>query len=248
MGFILDSRAQVYTVAIMERIIRQLSLIIALMLLIPTAAYSDNSYIPQPFTANYSVQLSGFKIGELTRKLYRQEDGLYVLENYTYTTGVVAWFKKDQALERSTWRYQGQTMIPVNYYAHYTGRAKDVVERLDFDWTRNIVTSLRDGKITELPVAIGTPDKLGHQILLRGDVARGMKHIEYQVADRSAIKPYVYDVIGSEELVTARGKVTTIRVQKGTTTFWLAPEWDYLLVQLVQKNKDGIFALYLQKQ
>jgi hypothetical protein len=55
-------------------------------------------------------------------------------------------------------------------------------------------------------------------------------------------------VNGSEEVVTARGRVRAIKVQKGTTTFWLAPEWDYLLVKLIQENDDSTFASYLQAQ
>jgi hypothetical protein len=110
------------------------------------------------------------------------------------------------------------------------------------------VSSLRDGKITEVPLVPGAMDKLMHQAILRGDVAAGIQHIEYPIADRSDIKPYVYDVLGSEEVVTARGTVQAIKVRKGTTTFWLAPEWDYLLVKLLQENDDSTYASYLQAE
>lgn len=220
----------------------------AFCLLCLVGAVAAEGYRPQPFQARYSVHVNGFKVGEIERKLYIEADGRYVLENVAYATGLVALFTKDRALERSTWTYNSDTPQPIEYFAHYTGRSKDVVERLDFDWPRNIVASLRDGKVTEVELVPGTLDKLMHQAILRGDVAAGMQHIEYQIADRNEIKPYQYEVLGSEDVVTARGRVRAIKVQKGTTTFWLAPEWDYLLVQLIQKNDDGTFASYLQAQ
>lgn len=207
-----------------------------------------DDYHPQPFTARYSVHVNGFKVGEIERNLKISPAGQYVLENVMYTTGLVALFKKDRALERSTWRLDKGRVVPVEYFAHYTGRSKDVVERLDFDWGNNTVSSLRDGATKAVELVEGTLDKLGHQIILRRDIATGKKHIEYQVADRGEIKPYIYDVIGKEDVVTARGTVNAIKVQKGTTTFWLAPQWDYLLVKLVQENDDSTFASYLQAE
>lgn len=223
-------------------------LLLTLCLLLLAGAAAADGYRPQPFHARYSVHVNGFKVGEIERTLRIEADGRYVLENLAYATGLVSLFTKDRALERSTWTYNDDHALPIEYFAHYTGRSKDVVERLDFDWRRNIVASLRDGKVTEVELVPGTLDKLMHQAILRGDVAAGTRHIEYPVADRNEIKPYQYEVLGSEEVVTARGRVRAIKVQKGTTTFWLAPEWDYLLVQLIQKNDDGTFASYLQAQ
>lgn len=222
-----------------------LALILGTSLLAVSSVHGAG-YQPQPFTARYSVHVNGFKVGEIERNLKVASDGQYVLENLMYTTGLVALFKKDRALERSTWTFDNNVVKPVGYYAHYTGRSKDVTERIDFDWTNNTALSLRDGKTKAIELVSGAMDKLGHQIILRGDIAAGKKHIEYPIADRGEIKPYVYDVLGREDVVTARGTVNAIKVRKGTTTFWLAPQWDYLLVKLVQENDDGTFASYLQ--
>lgn len=223
-----------------------ISLSIGLAWLLPHAALAQDSYQPRPYSATYSVHMGGFKVGELTRELRMEANGNYVLEQQMQTTGIVAFFKKDRVLERSTWRYQNDQPVAMGYYAHYTGRAKDAVERMDFDWTRNIATSLDGGETREISLTPGVQDKLGHQITLIKDIVRGMERIEYQIADRGKLRPYIYEVRGTEQVVTARGTVRTIKVQKGTTTFWLAPEWNYLLVKLVQKNKDGTVASYIQ--
>lgn len=217
-----------------------------LLLLLASGVAGAADYRPQPFHARYSVQYNGFKIGEIERTLRVGADGRYVLENSMYPTGLVALFKQDRAFERSTWRYDGATAVPLQYYAHYTGRAKDITEQLDFDWPHHQVASLRNGKTTEVPLPPGTLDKLMNQMVLRGDVAAGKKHMQYRVADRGKITTDVYNVTGREKVVTDRGTVEAIKVTKGTTTFWLAPQWDYLLIKLVQKNDDSTFASYIQ--
>ncbi len=228
------------------RLTRRLTAALLAALLLPTGAASAADYRPQPFHARYSVQYNGFKIGEIERTLHVDPNGNYVLENFMYPTGLVALFKQDRVLERSTWRYDGAEAVPLRYYAHDTGRAKDATEQLDFDWPHHRVASLRNGKTTEVPLPPGTLDKLMNQMVLRGDVAAGKKHMEYRVADRGKITPYIYNVAGREKVVTDRGTVEAIKVTKGTTTFWLAPQWDYLLIKLVQKNDDSTFASYIQ--
>lgn len=230
----------------LHRLSALLRLLPALTLLLHGTVAAAADYRPQPFQARYSVRYNGFSIGEIERTLHVRPDGSYVLENLMYSTGLVALFKPDRALERSTWRYDGTKVVPLQYYAHYTGRAKDVTERLDFDWNRHRLASLRNGVTTEVPLPPGTLDKLMNQMVLRSDVAAGRKHMKYLVADRGKITPYIYNVAGREKVVTDRGTVEAIKVTKGTTTFWLAPQWDYLLIKLVQKNDDSTFASYIE--
>lgn len=219
--------------------------VLAASLLLSGGTAMAAGYRPQPFHARYSVQADGIKIGELDRTLKHRPDGTYVLENTMHTTGLIALFKKARVQELSIWRYAGDQAVPISYEARTTNGSKTVVERLDFDWQHHTVASLRNGKTTKVPLPPDTLAKLMNQMALRGDVAAGRKHIVYKVADRGKIRTYVYNVVGREKVVTDCGTVEAIKVTKGTTSFWLAPKWDYLLVQLVQKNDDSTFASYL---
>lgn len=221
-------------------------LTIALSLLLLFGVVQADGDRPQPSSARYSVHLNGLKVGELERHLRIEADGRYVLEDIAETTGVVALFKKDRAVQRSTWIYNNTKPKPIEYVYHYTGRSKDRLERLDFDWQRNIVTSLRHGETREVAIEPGMLDKLMHQVLLPADINAGKKRIEYTIIDRGEIKTYTYEVLGNEELVTARGRVQTIKVQRSDTTLWLVPEWDYLPVQLIQKKDGSTVATYIQ--
>lgn len=222
-------------------------LLALLLMMLLGAAHADGDR-PQPSSTRYSVHLNGLKVGELQRHVRVEANGRYVLEHIAETTGVVALFKKDRAVERSTWIYNDGRPRPIEYVYHYTGRSKDRLERIDFDWNSKIATSLRHGKTTEIAIVPGMLDKLMHQILMSADIAAGKKHIEYTVVDRGEIKTYAYDILGTEEVVTARGRIQTIKVQRKTITIWLAPEWDYLPVKLIQKKDGGTVATYIQAE
>jgi hypothetical protein len=223
-----------------------LLLLLCTVLLIGGAEAAD--YRPQPFSARYSVHLNGFKVGELQRSLHVEADGRHVLEHVMETTGLVALFKKDRLVERSTWTYADGHAWPAGYAAEYRGRAKDTTEQIAFDWPRHAAIYRRQDEVQEVALTTGMLDKLMHQAMLCSDIASGKETLDYTVLDRGEVKTYAYQLLGVEELVTARGRVNTIKVTRKTTTLWLAPEWDYLLVQLVQNNDDGTIATYIQKQ
>jgi hypothetical protein len=193
-----------------------------------------------PYRAEYTVHADGFKVGEMTRSL-QQEDGNWVLENTLHTTGLVALFKKDRLTERSVMGAAGQ---PLEYVYRYSGRNKEVVERLTFDWNDHQAASLRDGRTRYMAIKDGTFDKLAHQVALRRDLARGLTRMAYAVADRSKVETYEFEVVGKERLVTSVGTFDTVKVKKGTTMLWAAPELDYLVVQIVQKE-DHTLSSYI---
>ncbi|MCW8829747.1 MAG: DUF3108 domain-containing protein, partial [Gammaproteobacteria bacterium] len=59
----------------------------------------------EPYSADYTVQYNGFKVGEMSQRLERRDDGSYLMETVAYATGIAAWFTKDRVIERSIWRY-----------------------------------------------------------------------------------------------------------------------------------------------
>lgn len=203
------------------------------------------SAVPQPYKAEYTVHADGFKVGEMTRKLKPLGNGTWQLESSLYTTGLVALFKKDKITERSIWHNGADGLVPISYHSHYSGRSKEVEERLAFDWDRGVVTSLRDGRETDVPLTAGVMDKLVYQFALRQDLANGASRIEYKVADRGKIETYAFKVVGREKVVTSLGEYDTIKVKKGTTTFWVAPALDYLVVQIVQQEDDHTLSSYI---
>jgi hypothetical protein len=195
----------------------------------------------QPFATEYTVHYNGFKVGEMKQQLSKRRDGRYQLDTEVYTTGLVAWFKSDRILERSIFDVQDGAVRPASYRYHYTGRNKDVVERLDFDWDKMQVVSLRDGKEKRMPLTPGTYDKQVYQVAMRRDLGKDIKHFRYPIAERGKMEKYKLDVSGSEKVMTTFGEVDAVVVKKGTTTLWLAKDHNYLVVK-IEQNEDGNLA------
>lgn len=216
---------------------RLTGLIVLVVWLAATPVHAEPFKV-ETFDARYNVKLDGFKVGELQQRVALRDDGTYLLETVMNVTGVISWFKSDKVVEQSVMRAVDDTLQPISYSYRYTGRNKDVVERIDFDWNKMQVSSLRDGKITLLPAEPGLLDKQVYQLLVRRDLARGKKKMSYPVAERSRLTTFDIVVLGEESVVTPFGKYRTIKVQRGATTLWCAPDLNYTVVQLA-REEDG---------
>lgn len=217
--------------------LRKLLLILLLAIALPLQAQS----MLKPYTVKYTVHYNGFKVGEMEQSLRANGDDTYLLETVVYTTGLVSWFKSDRVSERSILRHEDGQFKPLSYVYHYTGRHKDVMDRLDFDWEKKQIKSLRDGKITTLALTPGIYDKQVYQLAMREELESGKKRFVYRVADRGKIEEYELLVTGEEPVVTSLGKVDTIKVEKGATTLWVAKAYDYTVVK-IEKQEDGNIA------
>jgi len=211
-----------------------------------SSALAAEPFYLKPFEAHYSVYGLGLvKLGELKQRFYRKSDDTYVLETVAFTTGMTAWFVSDRTEEQSVVRVADGTLQPLLYAYHYTGRNKDVVERIDFDWAKGEVRSLRDGKITVLPLSKGLLDKQIYQLLARRDLAQGMTSMSYQVAYRSSLKTYELKVLGKEDIETPFGTFKSLKVQQGATTLWCAPDLGYAIVKLAREEGGHTLTSYI---
>lgn len=199
----------------------------------------------RPYSVTYTVHYNGFKVGEMHQRYLPQQDGNWLLETEMKTSGLVSWFTSDKVVERSVVTFEQGQPRPLSYTYHYSGNHKDVREKLDFDWQKRTITSLRDGKTETLPLHPGIQDKQSYQLAMRKALHRGRKNFVYPVAERGKIETYELQVTGEESQVTTFGTVDTLVVKKGTTTLWLAKDYDYLVVKIEQHEDDNIATSYI---
>jgi hypothetical protein len=199
----------------------------------------------KPYDATYTVHYNGFKVGEMHQRYLPQKDGNWLLQTKMKTTGLVSWFKSDEVVESSVVGFETGMPRPLSYTYHYTGNHKDVTEKLDFDWQKRTITSLRDGKTEILPLRPGVQDKQSYQLAMRKALHKGVKDFVYSIAERGKIETYELQVVGEEPQVTTFGTVDTLVVKKGTTTLWLAKDYDYLVVKIEQHEDGNIASSYI---
>lgn len=215
------------------------------LLLVTVAAPLQAASFLKPYSAEYTVHYNGFKVGEMKQSLKQRGEGRYLLETEVYTTGLVSWFKSDHVVERSVVDYLDGQLKPQRYVYRYTGRKKDVLEKLEFDWDKQQIASLRDGKTKYLALQPGIYDKQVYQLAMRGELGSGRKHFLYTVADRGKIEEYELEVAGHEKVVTTFGEVDSVVVKKGTTTLWLAEDYNYLVVKIEQREDGNLATSYI---
>lgn len=202
--------------------------------------------VPDAYKASYSVQLNGFKVGELERSLEHLDNNQYKLTTRAYTTGMVSWFKPDVAVEVSLWHFVDDEPRPISYSYHYTGRNKDRLEQQEFDWGNAVIHYQRGDDIRVLDLEKGVLDKQVFEIALQQSLRRGLSSGKFQVATRGRITDYEFDVLGSEKVVTRPlGPVSTVKVQRGNTIMWLSEQHDYLVVKLEHHDDGNIATSYL---
>ena len=118
-------------------------------------------------------------------------------------------------------------------------------EQQDIDHSTGIGVYQSKKKHREVSVA---PDDLGpvtYQLQLRRHLQYQALPVELQVLRRGRVKTYRFELLGEESIDTGLGRVDTVKVQRVRensdrhTVFWLAPEWDYLIVKLAQREDDG---------
>ncbi|MFC2974066.1 DUF3108 domain-containing protein [Azotobacter bryophylli] len=215
---------------------RRILLFALALLALPSYAYELH-----PFTASYTTDSSQIPVsGTAERRLSQQADQSWKLE--FEASMMIAGLQ-----EESTFRVEQSHLLPLSYRYDRNGLGKVKHVEQDFDWKAKKVTGSDRGKPFQHSLNRGLLDKSTYQIALQKDVAEGKKSMSYRVVDGDDIEIYDFRVLGSERVDTQAGQIEAIKVERvrdptksnRQTIFWLAKDWNYLLVRLHQVEKDG---------
>jgi hypothetical protein len=219
--------------------IKNLSLV--LLLLCSAAAYAA----PKPFTAHYTVRVGNIVAGEIRRSLSVTEQGQFVFESETRSSGLAALFVKDHIIERSVWRYDNQTPRPLHFQYQKTGGKKERNYALSFDWAAGVVKDESSADPWQARLDKGTQDRLLYQLTLMYDLQSGRTELAYPLVDGHKLRNYRFQKVAEEILETPLGPLKTVKLSRilesdeKTVTLWCAPSLDYLPVRIEQNEKDG---------
>ena len=195
----------------------------------------------EPFSAEYTTDWQQVPVsGSAERQLDKAADGSWTL--HFKASMLVAGIS-----EESRFNYDKQHFVPLSYRFERSSLGKTKQVAHDFDWKAKLVTGNDRGTPVKLVLKSGLLDKSTYQLALQEDVAAGKKSMSYQVLDGDDIETYDFRVLGEEPVQTEVGQITAIKVERvrdptqsaRRTELWFAKDWDYLLVRLHQKEKDG---------
>jgi len=221
-------------------------------LLDPELSASEGSS-PTLFRAVYKADYKGLPISAVgVRELTNTKPGEYKL-----TSSAKSFFATIE--ESTSFQWSGDSLVPIEYHYSRQGVGKNRLTSLNFDWDEHLLRA-EEAEPWEMALVQGTLDKLLYQVKLRTDLLTAHQakqpwpQLTYAVADDGKLKHYEFEVIGEEALKTPLGTINTIKATRikdkknRKTTFWLAPEYEFLLVKFRQQEADGDgFELRLQE-
>ncbi|QFT54061.1 DUF3108 domain-containing protein [Microbulbifer sp. THAF38] len=191
----------------------------------------------EPFKATYTARYNGISV-TATRELTGQE-GNWRLD--FKTSALFASIK-----EYSRFTNQDGSITPYHYEYRRKGLGRDRGTVLSFEPDKNMVLNVSNPERDMENVSPNILDKLSYQMQLALDVAAGKENLQYEVADGKKIRKYTFAQEGTEVVKTPMGKIEAIKVRRvrdadseRETTVWIAPQWNYALVKLVQLEENG---------
>lgn len=115
---------------------------------------------------------------------------------------------------------------------------------MDFNWQQNILAVSKDEESETLPLKERVVDPLSLHLLVMWDMQQDQVPRQYTLVSGVRLKDYRVKMEGEETLQTPLGDLRTLRVRSDrvkagsdrVTKLWLAPELNYLPVQMVHEN------------
>ena len=221
-------------------IIFKLSLILPLLF-----AFSFSSQATElvAHKASYSAKIKkGVSIkGKAVRELKKSVNGQWL-----YSFNVNSFVADIDESTLLSW-HNNQVVPHLYSYKLSVFLAPDKLKKVNFDWDQMSATNplkKRGWAITNIPA--NTLDKLSYQLQLGMDLQSGKQEMLYQVADKGKLRKNLFRVTGEEEIKTAFGIISSITVEKvrernnkRKTNLWLSKQYPFLLLKMVQVEKDG---------
>lgn len=192
----------------------------------------------RPYTAEYKTTARGFDLN-VTRKLEADDNNHFILTNGGKI--LVVGFH-----EISVFRVEDEEIRSISYIYQGTGLVSRRQE-LHFDAEPGKITSLYKDRWYDLPDNGRTLDRMNQMEQLRLELLQDpavVGDITLQIADGKRLKNSQLILIGEETQNTPLGPVATLHYERlhddpsRKSDFWLAPEWDYLMVRMVH-IEDG---------
>ena len=197
------------------------------------------------FVASYSLHSMGTRFADMKRSFSRLDNGEYVYRSETHTVGLLALFRKDQIVEKSTLQFARGQLQPMLYSYERTGGKKDRDVVVKFDWPNRRIINSVNGSSWHMPIQAYIMDKLLYQLAIMYDLEKGKKKISYTIADGGKIKNYDFELIGEDRLATPIGEFNALKLirhkpnSRRRTVIWCARELGYMPIKVENVENNG---------
>lgn len=217
----------------------------ALLLCTVTQAEMTSESLLKPYQAKYRITQNNLS-ADASRKLAK------VGPHWRLSQTASKWFITigEESLIEVT---ENQNLRPLQYrYENSLSSKRD--QRIVFDWEANKASDETYRKPYTLPLKADYADQLSAQLQLRQQLLNGQaqdKRWQQTIVKNGKIKTYQIEKLTEETIDTELGPIDTVKLRRkregssAETFIWLAKEWNYMIVKLVQTEDDDSLSLEL---
>jgi hypothetical protein len=194
-----------------------------------------------PFAAHYDAQWKGINVGSSEIELKPgTEPGQFV---YVWSIAARGIFKiaYNHPVNQSSWFSLQNGHVRPHKYLGEDGSAS---VRLDFDWSRKLITGMSEHKPVNIPIKNGAQDLNSIQVEVMLDLKGGDLPRTFEIIDKDQLKEFNYTREGTARIRTEVGTLDTLVVASQRTgntrilRMWFAPSLDFMPVQ-AERWRDG---------
>ena len=227
-------------------------LILSLASLSTYAEQTDVLPALAPFHAEYVIKLAGISVGKLVRRLKLSSNGDYSFSSESTGTGIASLFQNNATRENTSGKYLGSMIEPEQYIRERKKGENVKSEKIDFEYSKNIVIKHRKGTEKTVPLDRPSFDPLSYQLQIMLDLATQQSTFSYTIHSVKKVKTYHANTGLIETVSTPFAELSSVKLSDQAdngkkTTFWCAEALGYLPVKVVIE-KDGKSTVILLKK
>jgi len=224
----------------------RLTIVTALFLLGSTVTATEI----KPFIATYEAIKFDLVLGDIRVSLQPDGDN-FIYEKASSTKGLVALFRDEKVMERSTLSFSKKGLRVLDY--HYDLKRGDDSRTDSFRFeSADRVTGIYKNRPFSLDVPPGTLDRSSIEVALMQEANSDTETLNYTAVDKNKLKTYNFKFQGEQTVETPAGEFQCLSYKvvrssgKRSTTLCMAPELNNLPVKITHDEKGTEFYMLLK--
>ena len=228
-----------------------ISKLFLVLLFIQYPSASAANELPQEFTANYVMQMSGTVLARATYTLEHTDAGV-TMKQSTRPVGLMALLRDDKIDVRSDMIMDEGRLLLVNYDYTHSGDDKDRNVRFKINWQANHkqelvgkASGIYEGKHVDIEIDNPVWDPLSIQIPIMRDAHKNLPPHELGLFMKGEFKHYLFENQGSETVKHNGTQLTAVKIVGRETKrdramhMWMIPDYHNIPIKIEQwKNGE----------
>lgn len=224
-------------------------ILLATSLLLLASAHAETGEVGlRPYTARYQVTFHGLRGGDLEFSLKHESDGRYQYASHVFPNFLGSFFTSDQAEDSSVIEVSGETVRPLQFRSEDGTNKTERDMKLDFDWSKNLVTGREKEKDFSMSVPQGAQDRLSIQLVASLALQAGRDPGKLAMVEGEEVKQYNITQEDTEHVKVPAGEYDALvlkseRIDSPSsriTRYWYAPRIGYLPVRAERSSKGKV--------